>query len=146
MNTDAFKISTSDIDDVYRPIEIVAEASPGEVILTFTNMSEDDLTELGVYLEIASNVGDVDNPAQFAPHIDYQQVLTWGAEGTGGIDIYYPEDAVSGTTITRAVGASLSTKIPIGDLASNEEKSIKVVVNKPSGSEARRLFVNIAIG
>ena len=100
MSLDNLKISTTEIDDVYKPIEIVAtEFVDGSQTIKITNFGDSEVANLGVYISTASNVGDVDNPADYAPHIDYQQVLTWGTQGVGGITVYYPSTSPSGVLI-----------------------------------------------
>ena len=147
MSLENIKISTSEISDVYKPIEIVAtEFVDGSQILKIANYNPSQIKDLGIYLSATSNLGDVDNPADFSPHIDYQDVLTLGTEGTGGITVYYPKDSAVGTVIKRGVGASLKTKIPLKTLLPNEEVEVKVEFSVPLTVTARRLFVNVSVG
>ena len=147
MSLDNLKISTTEIDDVYKPIEIVAtEFVDGSQTIRVTNFGPSEVKDLGVYISIASNVGEVDNPADFAPHIDYQQVLTWGTQGIGGITVFYPSASPSGTLIKRGVGSSLRTKIPLKTMGIGETLEFKVEFSVPLTVTARRLFVNISVG
>lgn len=147
MSLDNLKISTPEVDDVYQPIEIVAtQFIDGVQTIKITNFGSGEIQNLGVYISIASNVGDVDNPADFAPHIDYQQILTWGQQGIGGLTVYYPSTSPSGTLIRRGVGSSLGTKIPLKTIASGETIEFKVEFSSPITVTARRLFVNISVG
>jgi hypothetical protein len=147
MSLDNLKISTTEIDDVYKPIEIVAtEFVDGSQTIKITNFGDSEVANLGVYVSTASNVGDVDNPADYAPHIDYQQVLTWGTQGVGGITIYYPSTSPSGVLVKRGVGSSLRTKIPLKTMAAGETLQFKVEFSVPLTATARRLFVNISVG
>lgn len=147
MSLDNLKISTETIDDVYEPIEIVAtEFVDGSQTIRITNFGDSEVADLGVYISIASNVGDVDNPADYAPHIDYQQVLTWGTQGLGGLTVYYPSSSPSGTLIKRGVGSSIRSKIPLKTMAAGETLEFKVEFSVPITETARRLFVNISVG
>ena len=75
MAVNDIKFSTPLVSDVYKPIEVVATTSiDGDVSIIVTNYGSTTLGNLGVYLSIASNQGDVDNPADVAPHVDYQDL------------------------------------------------------------------------
>ena len=79
MSLDNLKISTTEIDDVYKPIEIVAtEFVDGSQTIRVTNFGPSEVKDLGVYVSIASNVGDVDNPADFAPTLITSRYLLGG--------------------------------------------------------------------
>ena len=147
MSLNNLKISTETIDDVYEPIEIVAtEFVDGSQTIRITNFGDSEVADLGVYISIASNVGDVDNPADYAPHIDYQQVLTWGTQGIGGLTVYYPSSSLSGTLIKRGAGSSIRSKIPLKTMTAGETLEFKVEFSVPMTETARRLFVNISVG
>ena len=147
MSLNNLKISTETINDVYEPIEIVAtEFVDGSQTIRITNFGDSEVADLGVYISIASNVGDVDNPADYAPHIDYQQVLTWGTQGIGGLTVYYPSSSPSGTLIKRGVGSSIRSKIPLKTMTAGETLEFKVEFSVPLTETARRLFVNISVG
>ena len=72
---------------------------------TVTNNGTTALEDLGIYVDVATNVGDVDNPAAEAPETDYQDILTWGsatdtgAAASGGLFIDAP---LNDTAVTEA--------------------------------------------
>ena len=147
MGSNELKFSTAETEDVYLPIEIVSnEVVDGSQIIKISDFNEYDVENIGIYLSRASNVGDVNNPADYSPHIDYQQILTWGTEGSGGLTVYYPTTDSFGTLVKRGVGSSLKTKIPLGTIIAGETLEIKVEFSVPMTVTARRLFVNISVG
>jgi len=154
MATDDIKFSTSTITDVYKPLEVVATTSVnGEIQIIITNYGTESISNLGVFLSIAANQGDVDNPADYAPHIDYQDLLTWGTAAwrtsTPGGLIIYPSGATTGTRVRRGVGSDFSSRIPLsksGDaLAAGANVKITAVMEVPSTAVARRMFVNLSV-
>ena len=153
MAVNDIKFSTSLISDLYKPIEVVATTvDDGEVEVIVTNYGSTVLGNLGVYLSIASNQGDVDNPADLSPHIDYQDLLTWGTEAYrtsgasgGGLTVYDPVDAAVSTRIRRGRGTDYKSKIPLPPLNPGENYSIRIVMEVPSSVTARRMFADIAV-
>ena len=150
MAIDDIKISTTTIADVYKAIEVVATTTvDGEVKILVTNYGETDIGSLGAWISIAAHQGDVDNPADYAPHIDYQDLLTWGTQShrlgvDGGLWLYAPGDA-TGTRVRRGVGATKASKIPLGSLTSGANLTLTAKMQVPSTEVARRMFVNISI-
>tara|TARA_B100000427_G_scaffold317244_1_gene313142 strand:+ start:1448 stop:1903 length:456 start_codon:yes stop_codon:yes gene_type:complete len=150
MAVDDIKISTPSISDVYKALEIVATSTvDGEMSIIVTNYGESDLKNLGVWLSIAAHQGDVDNPADYSPHIDYQDLMTWGTmahrfSADGGLWVYAP-GAVSGTRIRRGVGVTRKTKIMLGDLTAGSNFTFKVKMQVPDWEVARRMFVNLSV-
>ena len=145
------KFSTSLISDVYKPLEVVATSSvDGEIEVIVTNYGESALGTLGLYITIASNQGDVDNPADVAPHVDYQDLLTWGSYAhrtgsVGGLIVFDPVDTSLFTRVRRGKGSEYGNKIPLPELAAGENYTIRLVLEVPSSVTARRMFVDIAV-
>lgn len=151
MAVNDIKFSTSLISDVYKPLEVVATTlADGDIEIIVTNYGEAALGKLGVYLSIASNQGDVDNPADLAPHVDYQDLLTWGSEayrtgGDGGLIVYDPVDSSITTRIRRGLGSDYRNKIPLPELGAGSNYIIRVVLEVPATVTARRMFADIAV-
>ena len=150
MALDDIKFTTTTIPDVYKAIEVVATyAAEGKVLIVITNYGDSDLSNLGAWLSIASNQGDVDNPADYAPHIDYQNLLTWGSKahrlGVDGGAWIFPPGSITGTRVRRGVGSSKKTKIPLGALTAGSNFTFTVKMEVPSWVVARRMFVNISV-
>lgn len=151
MAVNDIKFSTPLISDIYKPIEIVADTSAnGDIEITVTNYGSTTLGNLGVFLSVASNQGDVDNPADVAPHIDYQDLLTWGSEayrtsGTGGLIVYDPVDTGVSERIRRGRGSDYRNKIPLPELGPGANYTIRVVLEVPSSVTARRMFADISV-
>jgi len=151
MAVNDIKFSTSLISDVYKPLEVVATTlADGDIEIIVTNYGEAALGKLGVYLSIASNQGDVDNPADLAPHVDYQDLLTWGSEayrtgGDGGLIVYDPVDSSITTRIRRGLGSDYRNKIPLPELGAGSNYTIRVVLEVPATVTARRMFADIAV-
>tara|TARA_B100000131_G_scaffold315009_1_gene352753 strand:- start:18857 stop:19312 length:456 start_codon:yes stop_codon:yes gene_type:complete len=150
MALDDIKISTSTIPDVYKAVEVVATTIvDGEVKIVVTNYGESDISNLGAWISIAAHQGDVDNPADYSPHIDYQDLLTWGSQShrssvDGGLWIY-PPGAATGTRVRRGVGATKRSKIPLGGLTAGANLTFTAKMQVPSTEVARRMFVNISV-
>ena len=138
---------------IYDPLKIVAEsAEPGVTTVTIQNYSEKTLKNLGLYIKASSNVGPWDNPADYPPATDYQDLLMWGtrAEATngvedGGIQLYNPEDAVTPVYITKGRGSQWTSKVPIEDLLPGQNLVIKLKFIVPDDVDSRRLFINVVV-
>ena len=151
MATNDIKFSTDLITDVYKPLEVLTDStSPGKITVIVTNYGTSDLSNLGLYVSIASNQGDVDNPADLSPHIDYQDLLTWGSYAyrtglAGGLTIEDPVNPSLTTRVRRGVGSSFSDKIPLPPLGAGLSYKIMAVMEVPASVTARRMFVNITV-
>lgn len=133
---------------IYDPATI--GSSP--VQIQVTNYGDDDLTGLGLYVVPATNVGDVDNPADFPPQTDYQDLITWGQktklglESQGGLKLTIVQN--TGTFddyVTREQGATYLTKIPFIDLAAGDTSTFTVVFETPPAVSARRFFIDLKL-
>ena len=142
-----YDVATS--ERIFDPLLIVG--SPVQV--TVTNRGIEALTDLGIYLTSATTVGDVDNPADYPPETDYQDLLTWGTatqEGvsvSGGLILTVPQTAGTVTEyVRRGAGDKYSTRIPFADLAVDQSRTFTVELEAPPGlGGVRRLFVNIIL-
>jgi hypothetical protein len=141
-------VRKSDGQTIYDPE--VLTGSPVEI--TVTNFGDQDLTGLGFYIVPATNVGDVDNPADYPPHTDYQDLLTWGMQAhlglqpSGGLKMTLPQNA--GTFIgyvTRLKGATYRLRIPFIDLAAGDSATFTIDFETPPGEPARRFYVDLKL-
>jgi hypothetical protein len=138
----------SDVSIIYDPKVVRTVPIPR----TVTNIGEKKLINLGMYICASSNIGDVDNPADYPPATDYQDLLTWGQktflglEVTGGLKINIPQnDGNFEGYITRSAGATRLNKIPFIDLEPNDSVTFTVLFETPPAISARRLFVNLVL-
>ena len=145
---DLIFVRYSDGQTIYDP-EII---DSGSVQITVTNMGETNLTNLGIYIVAATNVGDVDNPADFPPRTDYQDLITWGQQtfltlaAVGGLKLTLPQnDGTFNGYVTRLAGATYNTKIPFIDLAVNDSATFTIEFETPVGESARRFFVDLKL-
>ena len=145
---DLIFVRKSDGRTIYDP-EMINGAA---VQITVTNLGDDDLEGLGLYIVPATNVGEVDNPADYPPHTDYQDLLTWGQktdlslEVAGGLKLTVPQnDGTFIGHITRRQGATYSTKIPFINLAASDSATFTVEFETPPGEPARRFFIDLKL-
>lgn len=120
--------------------------------LQVTNYGDEDLIDLGVYIVPATDVGDVDFPADFPPETDYEDILTWGTrtdlgdEPQGGLYLEIPtNDGTFTGYVTRSSGALLGNKIDFKDLAAGETVQFSVKFETPLGEPARRFFIDLKL-
>lgn len=141
--------NVSDSETIYDP-KLVG-GTP--VQIQVTNYGDDNLSNLGMFIVAATSVGDVDNPADFPPATDYQDLLTWGQKSKlglsaqGGLKLTVPQnDSVTFSDyVTRLQGASYLTKIPFIDLAAGDTAVFTVEFETPVGEPARRFFVDLKL-
>lgn len=122
------------------------------VQIQVTNYGDGDLEGLGIYIIPATNVGDVDNPADYPPHTDYQDLMTWGQKSKlglavqGGIKLTVPQNTGTFSDyVTRDQGASYSTKIPFVNLAAGDTVTFTVEFETPPAVSARRFFIDLRL-
>lgn len=134
---------------IYRPLEIESSISAdGEITIQAYNSSNGDITNVGVYIGAAKNLGEGSLPADFAPHIDYNNLLEWGnksiREGTyGGLllvrsnepDIYFSSKN----------GGSRSKKIRLGSLAAGDSITFNLRLETPNNISSRRLYISVNV-
>jgi len=139
-----FKISTV---EVYGPILV-----DPTITLNVSNLSEDTIEDLGIYIVPTTSLGEVDYLSDNPPHTDYEDLLTWGTEtdtgdaAQGGLYIEAPTS--SGTFsgyVTRSQGAAISNKIAIQDIPAGDSIDIDLTFETPTGSSARRFYVDIVV-
>ena len=145
---DLIFVRKSDGRTIYDPEVINGTA----LQITVTNLGDDDLEGLGLYIVPATNVGDVDNPADYPPHTDYQDLLTWGQKtdlslvAAGGLKLTVPQnDGTFVGYITRRQGATYLTKIPFINLAASDSATFTVEFETPPGEPARRFFIDLKL-
>lgn len=145
-------VSTNEV--IYDPLVVKSDraVSATSVVVRVTNLGEDALEGIGVYLVPTTNLGDVDNPAEFPPETDYHDVLEWGqatADGTaasGGVKLTLTNNDGAWTGYcTREQGSLYLNRIPLIDLAANESTDITVLFEEPPSAAARRLFVDLRV-
>ena len=137
-------------DTIYDPLTVTSDVL---ISLRVTNNGSDDLTDLGLFVEPTTTLGDVDEPADYPPETDFQDLLTWGTntdDGTstaGGILVDLPQTG-GGTVasyITRTQGSLKSNKLAIADIAAGASIDFDLTLETPDGVTARRLYANIVI-
>jgi len=137
---------------IYDPLTVHGGVtSTGPISIVVSNLSTSDYTNLGFYLRAASNVGDVDNPANYAPATDYQDLLTWGSETTyglqpsGGIIIAFTDSLGNPVNqyMRRGIGSAYNNKIVYGTLSSGASFTLTIELEVPPTVFARRLFIDI---
>jgi hypothetical protein len=139
----------SDGETIYDPQQVSSTA----VEIVVTNLSDQDLVGLGLFITPATNVGDVDNPADYPPATDYQDILTWGTKSdlglsvSGGLKIVCPQNDAATFTgyVTRTVGATYSTRIPFIDLSAGDSAEFSIEFETPPSVPARRFFVDLKL-
>lgn len=138
----------ADSQAIRGPLAITA--SPKSI--TIQNLGEFALEDLGVYVQPALDLGSVDQPADFPPATDYQDLLTWGTavvtavEVSGGLKITLPQTSGTNTVrVTRSAGARHSNRIALKTLAPGEIVSVTLELETPPGVTARRLYVNLVV-
>lgn len=141
-----------------------ANSDSTSLVVKVQNLGEEDLTDLGVYLTVASTVGDVDNPPDYTPATSLQTIIDWGQNtvngttATGGLKINYydPQDnSEVQKYFSRSDGSSYKNKIKIGyNLAEAGKYNIlpsggiitfDLELETPPSISAKRLFVNIGV-
>jgi len=117
-----------------------------------TNFGDADLSGLGFYITPATDVGDVDNPADFPPETDYQDLMTWGTKSDlglavqGGLKLQIPQnDGTFNGYVTRVQGSTYRNKIPFIDIASGDSVTFSIEFETPPGEPARRFFVDLRL-
>ena len=134
--------------EVYRPEQILSSVLiDGEISLSIYNTSEVVVTNPGIYLSPPKNLGDVDNPADMGPYIDYNHLLTWGTEsislGTyGGLKIEI--DGVQHYFSFKKGNSSLN-KIGLGEMEPGGSVDIKIILEVPPAISSRRLYIAINV-
>ena len=147
-------MSTNDLEfsvlgsTVYDPVTITGSY----VTVSVTNYGDTDLTDLGFYISPATEVGDVDFPADYPPETDYEDLLTWGTRSTlglapsGGLYISLPQNTGSFVGyITRTGGSKLTNKIAFKDIPAGGTVEFQIRFDTPPGQPARRFFVDIKL-
>ncbi len=136
-----FLVDTTKILDPY-----LVDNTP--VVFKVANLEETTAENLGFYISPASNVGDVDNPADYAPETDFLELISWGQDTVDGVT---PQGglkiSIGATTtyITSATGSSYSSKIPFPDLLSGETKEFTVTLETPPSVVSRRLYITLVL-
>lgn len=140
--------TTSDSVTVYSPSTVAS----GPIEYSVENLGTTTVSNVGVYIQMASDVGSIDAPAQAIPATDYQDLLTWGsntdvgASVSGGVII-----TMNSTTspvpsyVTRSIGCLPSNKIVFGDMAPGDIFYFTVTIEAPPATSARRFYVDIVV-
>lgn len=144
---------------------LTANSDEDAVTVKVQNLGEKELKNLGVYLTVASTVGDVDNPPDYTPASSLQTIIDWGQNTVkgvtpvGGLKIVY-SDPTDNSEVTkyfsRSDGSSYRNKIKVGySLAEEGYRNIlppggiitfQLSLETPPSVVAKRLFVNIGVG
>lgn len=141
--------TTVDTNRIFDPLQLI---SAGVTSVTVTNQGTDDLTNLGLYLVPATNIGSVDYPAHYPPESDYQDLLEWGTSVdlgvtvAGGLKVVAPQNA--GTFngyFSRTNGARYDNRIRFIDLAAGASATFTLELETPPAVASRRLYVNVVL-
>lgn len=135
-------------ETIYDPLTLTS----GSVIVSVTNYGDEDLTNLGLYISPASTLGEVDNPADYPPSTDYQDLITWGQRtvlgitAIGGIVITCPQNnGIFSGYITRNQGSMYSNRIPFINLNAGDTVTFNIEFETPTGVAARRFFIDLKL-
>lgn len=137
-------------DTIYDPLALSSGAA---FTIRITNTGATALTGLGVYIAPATNLGDVDNPSEFPPETDYQDLLTWGTNTdlavtvSGGMILTLPQNSGPDLVgyVTRTAGAGLSTKMDLKDLAAGAYVDIDVELETPPSVTSRQFHIELVV-
>jgi hypothetical protein len=136
-----FLVNTTKILDPY-----LLDNTP--VVFKVTNLEEETAENLGFYISPAANVGDVDNPADYAPETDWLELLTWGDDTVSGVTasggLKVTIDAVT-TYISSSQGSAYKNRILFPDMLSGETKEFTVTLETPASVVSRRLFITLVL-
>ena len=142
---------------IHAPLKIESEEfSDGSKIFNIHNLGTKALEHIGGFFRPSSNMGPWDNPADFPPATDYQDLLTWGTATAataesgsplrGGIKLTIPADSEESIYITRKTGAQWNNRIKFGNLGAGQTLSVKIEFEVPDAIDSRRLFVDFVVG
>ncbi len=133
---------------VYDPVTITGSF----LVISVTNYGDSDLEDIGIYISPATEVGDVDFPADYPPETDYEDLLTLGTrtdlalEASGGLYLSLPTNTGTFTGyVTRTSGAQLKNKIAFKNMIAGETAEFSIRFETPPGEPARRFFVDIKL-
>jgi hypothetical protein len=133
---------------VYDPVTVTGSY----VVISVTNYGDTALEDIGLYISPATEVGDVDFPADYPPETDYEDLLTWGTRtalglvAEGGLYVSLPTNSGTFTGyVTRSAGAQYKNRIAFKDLAAGETAEFSIKFETPVGESARRFFVDIKL-
>jgi hypothetical protein len=142
-----FKVtSTSEV--IYDP-QTLTTSTPVEI--TVLNNGTETISNLGLYIQPATTIGDVDYPADYPPETDYQDLMTWGERthlgivGVGGLKMSLPQNTGPNVTsyVTRTQGSTAANKLMMRDLTAGASAVITLTVETPPATTARRLYVTV---
>lgn len=127
---------------IYDPLQI----SGAPITVTVQNNGVEDLIGLGMYIQPATSLGDVDAPASYPPEQDYEDLLQWGTDAIGGLQLDLPTNGgpVS-TTVTHLLGSKSENKLDFQDLPSGASKTFDITFNTPAGEPSRRFFIDLVL-
>ena len=133
---------------IYDPVTLTGSL----LVFQVTNYGDEDLTDLGLYIVPATDVGDVDFPADYPPETDYEDLLTWGTRSDlaiaaqGGIYAVLPTNSTpfSGY-VTRTAGSQAKNKIGFVDIAAGSTVEFSLKFETPPSIPARRFFIDIRL-
>lgn len=138
-----------DGNPIYRPLEIESSiSSDGEITVQAYNSSNGEIANVGVYIGAAKNLGEGSLPADFSPHVDYNNLLEWGNKslregGYGGLILVRPNE--SDIYFSSKNGGSRSKKIRLGNLGAGDSITFNLRLETPSSVSSRRLYVSVNV-
>jgi len=148
--TDLVFEDVGDAKVIYDPLRTISGVTK---TVRVTNRGSEDLSGLGIFLQPATSLGDIDYPADSPPETDYQDLLTWGSRtdagvtGVGGLKLTVPQNDGSNLVryVTRTQGSKIQNKITFKDLPAGDSAEFQILLETPPGVTARRLYINLVL-
>lgn len=135
---------------IYDPHTLISATTS---TLRVTNLGSTDLSGLGMWIVPTTNLGNVDQPADFSPETDYQDMMTFGQatdlglEAQGGLQLTLPQTLGGNVTsyVTRTQGSLKSNKLDFADITSGAFADFTLILETPPSVSARRLFIDLVL-
>lgn len=143
-NIDGTALTSSNIKTLLSDLE-----TSGEVILNvYTTLATN---EVGVYLTVSTNLGEVDYPGINSPYSDYSEILLIGSdtENTFGLKVTRVENEVEeDVRFSFERGSTYANRIilpQLSNLVANSSVAIKLKYEADPNIPARRFYVGVNI-
>lgn len=135
---------------IYDPLTVQSDV---QIEVEIYNPSEVELTDLGLYILPATNLGTAGNEADFSPETDFQDLITYGEavrigdETVGGLKFVVPQNSGPDLEVyvSRVAGNLVQNKIPIQDIPAGGSVVVALTLETPPSASTRRLYFNLAV-